>query len=88
MNWYRHQCATSQTIAPGSELAFWLSGGLNLQCEHHLLPTVNHWHLRALQPGVEALARQHGVPYPRSASIGEAFAKLWSHLAVMGRKAE
>jgi fatty acid desaturase len=88
VNWYRHQCATSQTIAPGSEVAFWLSGGLNLQCEHHLLPTVNHWHLRALQPEVEALARAHGVPYPRSATIGEAFVKLWSYLRVMGRGAD
>jgi delta11-fatty-acid desaturase len=85
VNWYRHQCSTSQTIAPGSEVAFWLSGGLNLQCEHHLLPTVNHWHLRALQPGVEALAKRHGVPYPRSATIGEAFEKLWSFLRLMGK---
>jgi delta11-fatty-acid desaturase len=85
VNFYRHQCATSQTVAPGSEIAFWLSGGLNLQCEHHLLPTVNHWHLRALQPEIEALARRHGVPYPRSATIAEAFEKLWRFLRIMGR---
>ena len=86
VNWYRHQCSTSQTVAPGSEVAFWLSGGLNLQCEHHLFPTVNHWHLRSLQPHVEAIAKRHGVPYPRSATIGEAFSKLWAYLRIMGRK--
>lgn len=30
-NWYRHQVMTSHNVAPGSEVAFWLSGGLNLQ---------------------------------------------------------
>jgi hypothetical protein len=48
VNWYRHQCSTSQTIAPGSEVAFWLSGGLNLQCEHHLLPIVGRAHIAYL----------------------------------------
>jgi fatty acid desaturase len=73
-------------VAPASPLAFWLSGGLNLQIEHHLLPTVNHAHLRTLQPLVEAAARRHGLPYCRSDSIPEAFGKLWRHLRVMGRR--
>ena len=47
--WYRHQVATSHTIAPRSRLVFLASGGLNLQIEHHMFPTVNHCHLRALQ---------------------------------------
>lgn len=68
------------------EAAFWLSGGLNLQIEHHLLPTVNHWHLRQLQPAIKALCVQHGVQYCESEGIGEAFGKLWRHLAVMGEK--
>ena len=55
-NWYRHQVLTSQDVAPQSFLAFLISGGLNLQIEHHLFPTINHWHLRALQPKVRACA--------------------------------
>ena len=51
-NWYRHQVLTSQDVAPQSFLAFIVTGGLNLQIEHHLFPAVNHWHLRALQPKV------------------------------------
>jgi linoleoyl-CoA desaturase len=76
---------TSHTVAPTSSLAFWLSGGLNLQIEHHLFVTVCHSHLRALQPLIEAAARRHGVAYCKSDSIPEAFAKLWRHLRVMGQ---
>jgi fatty acid desaturase len=85
-NWYAHQVATSHTIAPASPFAFWISGGLNLQIEHHVLPTVNHWHLRRLQPAVEAAARKHGVAYPRSETIAEAFAKLYEHVSEMARE--
>jgi fatty acid desaturase len=85
-SWYRHQASTSHNVAPDSALAFWLSGGLNLQIEHHLFPTVNHWHLRALQPGVAALALKHGVPYLASPTITAAFVKLWEHLRVMARR--
>lgn len=85
-SWYRHQCATSHTIAPASSAAFWFSGGLNLQVEHHLFPTINHVHLREMQPLIEAAAHRHGVPYPKSGTVREAFAKLWSHLRAMARK--
>ena len=80
-NWYRHQVMTSQDVAPDSFLAFVVSGGLNLQIEHHLFPTVNHWHLRALQPRVQALCAKHGVPYARSESFAEAVGKIWSHMS-------
>ncbi len=83
VNWYSHQAATSHTIAPASSLAFWVSGGLNLQVEHHLFPSVNHWHLPALAPLVQRVARKHGVPYPVSHSIAAAFHKLFEHLAEM-----
>ena len=83
LNWYRHQAATSHTIAPQSAFAFWASGGLNLQLEHHLFPCVNHWHLPRLAPLVEAAARRHGVPYPKSAGVREAFGKLFEHIAAM-----
>ena len=86
VNWYRHQAATSHTIAPQSSFAFWASGGLNLQLEHHLFPAINHWHLPQLAPLIEASAARHGVPYPKSTRIGEAFQKLFIHLASMAIK--
>ena len=91
-NWYRHQTGTSHNIVPSSWLSslvtFLFTGGLNLQIEHHLFPCVNHWHLRALQPAIEAAARRHGASYPCSVSMGEAIWKLWAHLAVLGARPE
>lgn len=86
VNWYRHQTSTSHTIAPDSSLAFWGSGGLNLQIEHHLFPCVNHWHLARLQPLVEAAAAKHGVHYPKSTSFLEALLKVFTHLEHMAVK--
>jgi fatty acid desaturase len=71
------QAITSHNVAPASSFAFWASGGLNLQIEHHLLPGVNHWHLRQLQPAIQAAAAKHGVPYLCSDSFSEALARLW-----------
>ena len=85
-NWYRHQAATSQSVAPQSRLAFLLSGGLNLQAEHHLFPTVNHAHLVHLQPHIQAAALAHGVRYPVSDTVWGAFLKLFSFLSHMGVK--
>jgi hypothetical protein len=130
--WYRHQVQTSHTVGPQSALLALASGGLNLQIEHHLFPTVNHCHLRALQvrerqgegerevgctgghhgppprrssrptpyptctsprppalhpqPAIEAAARKHGVPYLKSATVPQAFGRLWAHLADLGRR--
>ena len=86
-NWYRHQVGTSHNIVPPrgwQELAtFFFTGGLSLQIEHHLFPCVNHWHLRALQPKIQAAAMRHGAAYPVSLSLFEALQKLFSHLAVL-----
>ena len=56
----RHSLATHRFV---------MSGGLNLQVEHHLLPGVNHWHLRALQPAIERICAKHGVPYHAKPSL-------------------
>ena len=91
-NWWRHQAATSHNIVPasaaGEAALFFGMGGLNLQIEHHLFPCVNHVHLRALQPAIEAAARRHGAAYPRSSSLFEALRKLWAHIGVLGVRPE
>jgi len=86
VNWYRHQVATSQTVAPQSFLAFLFSGGLNLQAEHHLFPAVNHIHLAALQPKIQMAAGRHGLHYPSSDNVFQAIWKLFSFLQIMGER--
>ena len=62
-NWYESQVRASCSYAMGSCLAFIMSGGLNLQIEHHLLPGVNHAHLFRLSPEIQQICARHGVPY-------------------------
>ena len=65
----------------GSALHRWfcftMSGGLNMQIEHHLFPTVCHCHLRAIKPIV---VRRRLLPRPPTAlpnaSLGFADASL------------
>lgn len=84
-DWYEAQARASCSYAPDSYLSFLLSGGLNLQIEHHLLPGVNHYHLFRLSPQLRALCDRHGVPYQRYPSL---LGALRAHLAYMRRLGE
>lgn len=48
----------------------WFTGGLHLQIEHHLFPTMPRHNLHKVRPIVEALCKTHGIPY-RSTSLLE-----------------
>jgi fatty acid desaturase len=85
-DWYEHQIITSHTFAPDSLFWFIVTGGLNLQSEHHVFPGVNQWHLRKLQPVVEQCCKDHGVPYHKSDTAWIAFKKHISHLSNMALK--
>jgi fatty acid desaturase len=79
-NWYETQVRTSCSYAMHSYFAFILSGGLNLQIEHHLLPGVNHVHLFRLSPQIREICGNHGVPYHSYPSFAAAFR---AHLAAL-----
>eukprot|EP01089_Gocevia_fonbrunei_P006819 TRINITY_DN17830_c0_g1_i1.p1 TRINITY_DN17830_c0_g1~~TRINITY_DN17830_c0_g1_i1.p1 ORF type:complete len:465 (+),score=82.76 TRINITY_DN17830_c0_g1_i1:34-1428(+) len=83
---YKHQVVTSHSFTPDSQFWFTCTGGLNLQIEHHLFPTVNHCHLPKIHKMVKALCIKHNVPYHESATIGEGLWKYVSHLIAMGSK--
>jgi fatty acid desaturase len=44
-------------------LTGWFMGGLHLQVEHHLFPTMPRHSLAVAQPFVRALCKKHGLPY-------------------------
>jgi fatty acid desaturase len=83
-DWYEHQCLTSHTFAPQS--VFWLimTGGLNLQVEHHLFPGVNSWHLMKIQPIVEECCKKHGIQYNLSQTATEGVRKYLKQLWRVG----
>lgn len=83
LSFYEHQIEQSHNFATDSWLCFYVSGGLNLQIEHHLFPGVNHCHLRELAPLVKALCQKHGIVYQESKTgFLEA---LYRHLLVLAQ---
>ena len=85
-NYYVHQILTSHSFSMDSQLVFWFTGGLNLQIEHHLFPTVNHCHLKAISPIVRNLCKKYSIPYHESSSVIQAVGKHFKHVHNMSKQ--
>jgi fatty acid desaturase len=84
-NWYIHQVTTANNF--GTHWPhYYTSIGLNYQIEHHLFPTVNHCHLRYIQPIVKSLCDKHGFPYHHTGGYKEAIQGVYQHVREMGKK--
>jgi delta11-fatty-acid desaturase len=84
-NWYIHQVTTANNF--GSHWPhYYTSIGLNYQIEHHLFPTVNHCHLRDIQPIIKKLCMKHGIPYHHTSGYKEAIMGVYEHMREMGKK--
>jgi delta11-fatty-acid desaturase len=84
-NWYIHQVTTANNF--GNHWPhYYTSIGLNYQIEHHLFPTVNHCHLRDIQPIVKKLCAKHGIPYHHTSGYKEAIMGVYEHIREMGRE--
>lgn len=62
MDFVRHQVSTARNVA-GRGLADLWYGGLNLQIEHHLFPTMPRNNLRKARPLVQRFCADRGIPY-------------------------
>jgi len=84
-NWYIHQVTTANNF--GSHYPhYYTSIGLNYQIEHHLFPTINHCHLRDIQPIVKSLCEKYGIPYHHTSGYKEAIIGVYEHFREMGKK--
>jgi len=81
-NFFIHQILTSHNVATGSYPVYLFTGGLNMQIEHHLFPSVNHCHLHKIQPMVRDLCKKHGIKYSESESLWEAIKLHVAHLEI------
>jgi delta11-fatty-acid desaturase len=79
-NFFAHQVITSHDVATDSYLVFLLTGGLNMQIEHHLFPSVNHCHLHKLKDHVRETCKKHNVNYTESKSLWEALCQHFKHI--------
>jgi fatty acid desaturase (delta-4 desaturase) len=59
--WYKAQVETSCTY--GGTTAMLLTGGLNLQIEHHLFPRLSSWHYPRIHEEVRQCCARHQVEY-------------------------
>ncbi len=62
-SWSVHQLYTTSDFARKSRFAGFLTGGLNMQVEHHLFPNICSIHYRELAPIIKKTAHDFGVPY-------------------------
>lgn len=76
------QVLTSRNIR-GGRWVDWLMGGLNLQIEHHLFPSMPSSSLRRAQPIVRAYCAEQGVPYTE-AGLLESYVIVVRHLNRVG----
>ena len=75
IDWGVHQVLTSHNFAVNSLAALHFSGGLNMQIEHHLFPSVHSSHYPALAPIVKRACEEFDLPYNTSCSLWAAMAK-------------
>jgi linoleoyl-CoA desaturase len=75
IDWGVHQVLTSHNFGAASRVALHLSGGLNMQIEHHLFPGVHYTHFPRIAPIVQRACAEFGLPYHSSRSVFEAMAK-------------
>jgi linoleoyl-CoA desaturase len=82
--WYVMQVeATNNFEVP--KLISILCGGLDLQIEHHLFPTLPPPRLREIAPEVRAICARHGVEY-KTQGWGGTLRKALAHIARLSRQ--
>jgi linoleoyl-CoA desaturase len=78
-HWYAMQIESSNNFGVPKPLSI-LCGGLDMQIEHHLFPTLPPHRLRQITKEVEAVCQRHGVTYRREGwptTLGKAFKRVW-----------
>jgi len=82
IDWGEHQVRTSHSY--GSKSPFWLhiSGGLNMQLEHHLFPAFHYSRFPELYPIIRDACKEYGLPYHQSEGLFEALCKHYKCLKI------
>ncbi|KAH8075338.1 hypothetical protein JL721_1341 [Aureococcus anophagefferens] len=83
-DFFKIQATTSLDYGVDSELWRFLTGGLNVQAIHHVLPVVNSCHYTKLYPKFYALCEKHGcAPANRPGILSAGYAHL-THIYDLG----
>jgi len=82
IDWGIHQVITSHNYGVDSLLALHMSGGLNMQIEHHLFPGIHYRFYQEIAPIVKKTCEEYGLPYNTSSNIFEAVYKHYQALKI------
>lgn len=72
-SWAKRQAATSVNFYPDSTIWCFLTGGLNVQSLHHVVPVVGNSHYTDLYPKYKEVCRKHGIELKEANSVTEFF---------------
>jgi len=78
MGFVEQQVTTSRNVRVPGFLAF-LFGGLDLQIEHHLFPTMPRNQMRRAQAATKTFCAQHGLAY-RESGFAETYLEIFTHM--------
>ena len=78
MGFVEQQVTTSRNVRVPGCLSF-LFGGLDLQIEHHLFPTMPRNQLRRARAATKAFCAKHGVSY-RESGFAETYLEIFRHM--------
>lgn len=84
-HWYAMQIAATNDYEVSRPISI-LCGGLDLQIEHHLFPTLPPQRLREVAPEVRAICERHGIEY-KTDTWGRTLKKALAHVGRLGREA-
>src|SRR5690606_6079574 len=82
--WAVHQLATTAKFATQSKIADWFLGGLNVQVEHHLFPSISHVHYPQINKLVKETCQEFNVAYLEHKTMGKAFLSHILHIKKLG----
>jgi len=82
IDWYKAQIESSSTY--GGQIGMVLTGGLNLQIEHHCFPRLSSWHYPAIQEAVKECCKEHGVHYAYFPSLWSNLRSCWRYMRKVG----
>ncbi|ACQ78931.1 fatty acid desaturase [Beutenbergia cavernae DSM 12333] len=85
IDFLNRQVRMSRNISGGAFMDL-LMGGLNLQAEHHLFPSMPRPNLRRVQPIVRAYCAEHGIPYTET-TIWQSYGIVIRYLNEVGLRA-
>lgn len=85
-DFFKRQALTSLDYSCDSKMWSFLTGGLNTQSLHHVLPAVHSSHYCDLYPKYREVCARHGCVPPQESCIGNAFFEHLVYVYALGEQ--